>query len=396
MLAAALFAACDTAGDGAAVDADAVGSDATPRADTAADAAADTVAPSTAGEQVLTKGNGDDLFPSLDGDDLVWARLIVDRSSLAPDATAPDCLQCPWCGGCNWQVVHKRLPSGNERVLHLGVGLGAAPRVRDGHVAFVDGNNQATLIDLGSGDEQPLNDTIYSGRAPLMRDGRVWWYGWDSRRGAQAILAWDVATNTRALSLQVSLSEWWWGSQSQLAGIGRAMPFDVDGERAVFAAWSTTASIEAVSLATGEITTLVVDPARDHIRALLVAGTLVTLSYDHALGCGEASCALAFTAFGVDGPTALAPDAEPSIYLTPVVDATRLVWLDKRDPSYALWGLDLADLGDGSDGAAAEAVRLTSAEAHLGAFSPPTLSAERLVWADRRSGRWHLVMRTWR
>ncbi len=80
------------------------------------------IAPAPEGERPLVvevgSDSADQLFPALEGDDLVWVegRPIPARLGDADPATI-DCLACPTCGWCDWEVKHQDLASGQSSVL---------------------------------------------------------------------------------------------------------------------------------------------------------------------------------------------------------------------------------------------------------------------------------------
>lgn len=382
-----IFAGCDGAGG------DARGGD--DEATLAPGDATVEVAPPAREEKLATtSSDGDDLFPALDGDDLVWVRMSVDTSMLQPGQEAPDCMQCPWCGGCNFAVMHRNLVSGAEAVLSRGVGFNGPARVSEGRAAFVDSGYQVHVVDLDTGANHDLAGAPQSGRVVALRDGILWWFGYDS--GNSQLIGVDLDSGERLASVPTYLAETWW-SIGNLASNGRAAPVAVDGTRLMWCSWgNASVRVQTAGLAGDDVHDALNDGTRDHIRILLLAdGSLVTESYVHASGCGEAACELAFTRFtlGSDGVASddgapLVADAQPTLYVAPVASGDRLLWVDKRDGAYALWGVDVA--------AGSEARRLTSEDAVVGVVSPPAFDGQRVVWPDLRDGHWRLMMRTWK
>ena len=116
------------------------------------------------------------------------------------------------------------------------------------------------------------------------------------------------------------------------------------------------------------------------------AGGDTTMVVDQAETCVRGLCDLLIEAFGDGGLQPVAIDALPTRYVLPALAGERYVWVDYRDGPYAVHGVD----PDGRE------LRLSSDRAEIGALSNVAASGQRVVWADRRSGRWRLVAGSWR
>ncbi len=355
--------------------------------------------PPVAGERALTHGSdGDDLFPSLDGDELVWVRIRVDATLLASGQEAPDCLSCPYCTGCVADIRHRRLPDGEEETLSTTYGVRAAPRIGDGHIVWFDQNGYIQLYDLATRRTASVPETTYGNRTPIPFGGALWWYGYDySSWGSWGLMAYDLSAGERSTELVTPMDDGWWGSGG-LNGMGVGQPFALGTKRVVWSRWEAadaqaeewTFVVHAWPYYGTEAPAVPLDPERDHIHPMLTASdTLVTENYLHGAGCTVGNCDLALTAYPANGaPRELAPGAKPSLLIDPVVAGDRIVWLDHRDGLYHLWAVDVARPAEG-------ARRMTSDKAKVGTLSTFAAGTRGLVWADRRTGRWRLYSRDW-
>lgn len=365
-------------------------------AETADSVAPETKVPSAAGEQALTRGDdGDDLFPSIAGDDLTWVRLRSDRTGLGPGETATDCLSCPWCGTCVSEIRYKHLPNGEEQVLASEYGLRSAPEIGDGRITWCDTNGVMQIHALATGRTDPVPQQSYANRAPIPLDDRLWWYGYDPN-GNWGLVAYDVATAEARTAIVTTMNSPWWGSGG-LNGVGIGQPFVLGSERVVWSSWEPVDDLQQTygfvihSWPYAGITAPIVaiDPARDHAFPLLTDNdTLVTANYLRSEGCSVQRCDLALTAYRpTGGVRELTPGGKPSLLVDPVVTGNRVAWLDYRDGRYQIWSIDLA-----SDRPAA---RLTSEVAQVGTLSTIAAGTRGVVWADHRSGHWRLFARAW-
>lgn len=377
------LAACDDGAASPASDpatADAVGADgdATP-----------TPAPSERGERALTSGASDDLFPALDGDDLVWVRLTVDAAAAPAGGEPPDCMASPYLDACDWRLMTRKLPAGSERLLLVSSGVPYPPVVSGGHVVFTDSSNQQTWdITLAGGASQPLDAIPPGHRAVALRDGRVWSYGYDYVGGGMSTIAVELASGERVATVLMNASDygWWAGA---LGALARPPSVDVGDDHLVWSTWSGSSVIMSAALDGSDPGPLGVDADLDLIRPRVVGDRAVVESYVRASGCGQ-FCALGLVVVGDDGGLTPIADAEPSAYVALASHGARVAWVDRRGGAYAIWGVALA-----ADASRARPERLSSDAARIGTLGPPAVGASRVVWSDRRSGRWHLVERSW-
>ena len=326
----------------------------------------------------------EDLFPDLSGDDLVWVQSWLDVSAPGVNAET-QCLSCPYCNGCRWDLMYRRLPAGPPEVLSTGASPRSGPLVGDGVIVWLDDAGNVVLRDLVTAEVTRVPALTWLSATPTPHGGRLWWWGYDSLSGSYGLISYDRKNGVLKSGLSVYLQDPNASASSSLSGLSRRQPFTVTDDAVLFALWEETISIQQWSF-TGNATPVIKDPQRSHLRVLQRAdGALVTLSYDNTDGCQTAACALAFTAFVGEAETPLAPDAVPTRYVPPVVAGDRLLWVDHRDGAYAVYGV-------GPDGAE---LRLSSDEAEIGAVSSIAASGRRVVWADHRSGRWRLMARDW-
>ncbi|MCC6621927.1 MAG: hypothetical protein IT385_11765 [Deltaproteobacteria bacterium] len=346
------------------------------------------VVPPARDEVTLTATDeADDLFPALAGDDLVWVRVEPDREVARGDQEI-DCFACVGCSTCRWSVMHRRLPDGEERVVWSGRWVAGAPTVDDGLVTFIDGDNVVRLVDLASLATERIHPPSYLGRGPLVREGLVWWYAWDGHVGGQAMVAWDPTLPGVVTRVRADANEMSFVPNGTVGAVGRRQPFALDGARLVWASHTTGGGVVNVAdLGTGDRSEALVDAQRAHLTPLVVGDTIVTLAYDLADSCYEARCELSLERIQGGAATPLAPDAQPTVYLPPVSDGRRVAWVDRRDGPYMIVGVDVAAGGDER--------RLSSEDARVGVVSRLAFDDGRLVWSDRRTGRWRLVMRRW-
>lgn len=383
-VASAALAGCDVAEITPADQVDSIDADAT--SEVAAEVGGEVVVPPPAHlERLVTTGDADDLYPDLAGDDLVWARLWLDTS--APGATAEtDCLTCPYCSGCRFDVMHKRLPDGPETLLHGSTTPHSAPRVGDGVVTWADASGNIAVHDLASGSTSTVVAAAWVGATPVPRDGRLWWLGYDPDAQQNALMSWTRATGILRAELHTWMNSLYWGFGSALGAIGERQPFVLGEDQVLWPSWSGTSIIMGWPYQGSAITTALEDPERDHVRVLILAGdTFITESYVRAVGCSTSDCELALMAHDAAGSRRLVPDARPSRYVPPVTDGERVAWVDRRGGPYTVYGLDASGVGE----------RLSSEQAVIGALSNLAASEGRVVWSDRRNGHWQLVVRDW-
>jgi hypothetical protein len=349
------------------------------------------IAPPPEGERPVIAESGEDspdqLFPTLEGDDLVWVegRPVPARLGDADPATI-DCLACPTCGWCDWEVKHKDLASGESSVLWTQTTLRAPPRLKGGIVVWIRSDGGFDALDLGSGQTWGASgDAIgYLNVTPIPAAGALWWNGYHPQDGRSGIQRYVLATGKLELVSEGWLYSNWDPSGSGLAQVAKSAIFDVDSNGD--AVYPENGGAVARTGAIGQPPTrLELDSARTFIR-VVAAGTdeLVTVDYAADLGCAETTCVLALHLWrdGVATPLTDAA-ARPTRYVAPVVSGRRVYWLDHRDGPYVLYSTSLDDPEDGLR-------RETSEEAVLSGWVPPACSGGRCVWMDKRGGGWRV------
>ncbi len=347
----------------------------------------ETSPPSPRAEAVISEGAGvgearDDLFPDLAGDDLVWIRVWLDTSIANVDA-ATDCMTCPGCHGCRFDVVHRRLPDGPARTLDSGRMPRTGPRVGGGLASWVDDEGRILVRNLAGDTHEIVTTGTWLQAAPVPFDGKLWWRAWDNASQRHAVFVHDIASATRERAFSAELFDPYWVASSQLAQLAQRQPFSIGAHGVDFVATDDAQSVRRWAWQ-GSPEVLLTQAERVFARVLQRAdGTVVTAGYPASTGCVVGQCELALHALDRAGIAPIAPDARPSLYTTPVVGGDTVVWLDRRDGRYQVHAA-------GPDGAER---RLSSELAEIGAVSTLAANARGAVWADRRSGRWRLVWR---
>ena len=355
------------------------------------DAGDDTSAPpspSTPEDELVSTGGAvgearDDLFPDLSGNDLVWLRIWLDEA--APGAAADtDCLVTPYMAGCRFDAMYRALPDGPAEVLYEGRSPRSAPRVGDGLAVWLEDGGGLIVRELATRSQRPVPVSSWVPTTPTPFDGELWWYGYDSWSGGYGLMAYDLASELTELRVSTYLQDPHWSPSSQLSQLSQRQPFSAGDERIVWVAWDGTQVVQEWPYG-GKPDTIVSEPSRAAVRALLLDDdVLVTMSQTN-VGCQPSACELDFTSYEGSDEHALAADAEPSRYVPPVADGGRIVWLDRRNGMYEVWGA----AADGS------AMPLSSVDAVIGAVSTLAASEGLVVWADRRSGRFRLMAAQW-
>ena len=252
------------------------------------------------------------------------------------------------------------------------------PRVAGDAAGPLEGLLRARQRAVGAGDFHRLRQLRCDQRHPR-------WWGYDSLSGSYAFISYELTSGTTRTGLSTYPFDPNLSPTSPLSSLARRQPFTVTDDAVLFAFWNASLGIQQWPFS-GNARPLIEDAERSHLRVLeRDDGSLVTLSYDTTADCQPASCALAFTAFTGDIASPLAPAAVPTRYVEPVGDGDRVLWLDRRDGPYALYGVT----PDGHE------LRLSSEKAEIGALSSIAAGNGRVVWADRRSGRWRLMSRDW-
>ena len=360
-----LWCACDVAEVDSAASRDA--------ADVSELAEVEVTQPSSVEQPIEGDGASDDLFPDLSGDDLVWVQVRLDTSVAAPET---DCLTCPYCAGCRFDLVHRRLPDRQTTLLAAQAQATSRPRVHDGTVVWLDGSSVIHVRDVDSGESYQGSPQAWIGTTPVPFNGKVWWWGYDSSVG-YGVVSFDYTRDVIQAEHRVSMLDPNLSTGS-LASFARSQPFSIDAHGIVFATNDARALMRWAFR--GEAEVLVQNEASGArlLRGLTRDdGRLVVLSDD-----GDAR----LTLDGHDLSTT------PSRYVAPVVDGDRVLWLDFRDGGYAVFGAREAGRAGTS---APEIVRVSSEAAVIGAISSIGASDGRVVWSDHRSGRWRLMTRTW-
>ncbi len=328
--------------------------------------AAEVIEP-TAVEQVIeSEAASDDLFPDLSSNDLVWVKVRLDTSVGAADT---DCTSCPYCAGCRFEVVHRRLPNRQTLLLAGQAQPSARPRVRDGVAVWLDASSVIHVRDLDSAKAYRGDPQTWLGATPVPHGGKVWWWGYHQGAG-YGLISFDykrdlIVAEHGASILDLNISS------GNLADLAREQPFSIDARGIVYANYDARTLLRwAFEGEAEELLRHAPDEAR-LLRGLTRAdGRLVVLADD-----GDAHLM-------VDDEVL---STTPSRYVAPVVDGDRVVWLDFREGGYAVYGA----------GDASEVVRVSSSAAVIGAISSIAASDGRVVWSDHRSGRWRLMTRTW-
>ena len=333
--------------------------------------------------------SADQLFPALEGDDLIW---VEGRPALARvgDAEAPvvDCLACPTCGNCVWEIKHLDLGSGETSVLGSETSLRGPPRLRDGIAVWMRTDGGFDALDLGTGETWGASgDAIgYLNVTPIPAAGALWWVGYHSSDGRSGIQRYVLATGKTELVSEGWLYSNWDPSGGGLAQVARSAIFDVDSNGD--AVYPDNGGVARTGAVGQPPTRLELDSTRTIIRVVSAGpDDLVTLDYDADLGCAETTCILALHLWRDGVATPLTDDAaRPTRYVAPVVSGRRVYWLDHRDGPYALYSTSLDDPEGGLR-------RETSEDAVLSGWVPPACSGGRCAWMDRRDGTWRIYGR---
>ncbi|MBT9560608.1 MAG: hypothetical protein IV100_31580 [Myxococcales bacterium] len=352
------------------------------------------IAPAPEGERPLIAASEptapDQLFPALEGDDLVWVegRPIPARIGDADPATF-DCLACPTCGYCDWEVKHRDLASGESSVLWTQTTLRGPPRLKDGIVVWLRTDGGFDALDLGSGQTWGASgDAIgYLNITPIPAAGALWWTGYHPQDGRSGIQRYVLATGKTELVSEAWLYSNWDPSGSGLAQVAKSAIFDVDSNGD--AVYPENGGAVARTGAVGQPPTrLELDSVRTFIRVVSAGpDELVTLDYDAELGCAETTCVLSLHLWRAGESVQLTDlAARPTRYVAPVVSGRRVYWLDHRDGPYALYSTSL----DNPEGGLR---RETSEDAVLSGWVPPACSGGRCVWMDKRDGNWRIYGR---
>lgn len=391
VVALAIVAGCD-AGDGADrgaprdafgdadVAADAV--DATDAIDAADGADGDVHSdPEVVGRERVVSSDGahDDLAPDLSGDDLVWMRIRLDPAvaAVTPDT---DCVSCPYCNGCTFSAIYRRLPGGDERVLDEGRQPRAAPRVGDGVAVWLDDAGHAAFREVGAalGPVVKLPEWVWIAPTPVPAAGALWWWGYDSTVSRYALMRYDRASGAiTPHDLGANLASGLSPPSTQLYSLVARPPFTLAEDGVLFVPDSGAGLVRRWRW-DGSVETVDFGPDLRPRAAEAIDGAVMSLAYPTR--CSP--CALALAIVDRDGPAPRAPDAAPSIHVNPVGDGERFVWVDHRDGPYTI----MAAAADGDE------VRVSSDAAVIGALSPIAASAGRVAWADRRDGRMRIML----
>jgi len=350
--------------------------------------------PAAALEQVVSvageaRGARDDLFCDLSGDDLVWVQLWLDLSVTGATADT-DCTTCPYCAGCRFDFMYRRLPAGRAELLHSSSYAQAGPQVGNGVATWVGEGGETYMRDLARGETKVVPSPAWVSAAPVVHGNNLWWWGYDNAVGSYSFSAYDRTSGLVESGPATYVNDPSAYTSAPLAGLARRQPFTVSDDGIWYTRWDGTPAL--VLWRFGGTPEVVFDATdRIHLRALPQSdGGIVTLGYE-SNACEASTCGLGFTAYAgdqghIDGSgESLAADAVPSRYVAPVADGDRIVWVDHRDGPYAIYGV----------GPTGDERRLTSDAAEIGAVSTIAASNGRVVWADRRSGRWRIMARAW-
>ena len=340
-------------------------------------------------ETALTDPTRDSICPDLDGEDLVWyeAKPIP---AMRVEGQETDCLACPGCGQCEWNLRHKRVSGGAETLIAVEQYAQTAPQVGDGLVTWLHSDGTAGVFELETGAlhtvKAPTNS--YFNWAPTPSQGALWWYGYNYVTGGSGIHVTDIDSGATEMKVQANIYENWSTPNGTLNSVTRSQPFSLAGGGATWTDWGNSSQlVRRWSAGSSAAEIAWEDPTRDFTAAVgLDDGRLITKSYDRALGCSEMACQPEIRLHDGKSVKELTGKGHPTLYGRPVVAGGRVFWLDFRDGPYAIWSRRLDDLATGPE-------RLSSEEAVLGAAAPVAASESHLAWMDRRDGIWRIYVK---
>ncbi len=355
----------------------------------------------------VTTSKDDELYPDLDpkdADALVYVVSRLDPAKLPKGTTvAPNCIQCPTCQGCAMEVWHKNVSSGKATKLTDAASgwLNSSPRISGGVPYWLRNSNELMEYDFSKQapvvltftapptPQNPWTQQYYFNNVPELSDGVYYWYGWHQAHNKNGILRVKRGTTQVELVVEDNLYHWYFGNGGG-SNLGRRQVFTVSDNRIAYPRYDHDTGVQRVrymlyDLKTGQKTTLADADGYTVVGGILGGGRVAWKRADAKKGCSEQGCEIDLVAKELTG-TELgvgSSAAKPSVYAELVMAGSWLLWVDYREVTYAVYGVDLASNER-------REVRVTGEEAVVGAYVGPVVSGNRIVWMDRRSGNWDL------
>ena len=358
--------------------------------------------PSAALELAVTDTGVHELFPDVGAGGIVFMRLYLDESRLQPEQEPPDCMQCTWCNGCRYRMIHYDPATGTEGMIAEEERPQSAPRITGNRVIWLrrlNGNNEIRLHDLETGQQksvQPQN-VSWINAVPILRGDKLYWHGYIYGNGywdysGNGIIESDIHTGTPKLVAKANVYWPYYNTPNWAQQFGRPSVFATDGKRAVWAEYQSSHVVlkvkEIGTDAEAQPKVFAQQEGLDFMHPALDGDAVVWKSYVRDQGCNDKKCELTLRSTWQNAAPKMLSEgvAEPSRYSPLTLDGGRVYWLDFRGGPYAVYRHDLSKPG-------AEDERLTSSDALLSAHAAVSVHQGRLVWMDRRTGNWDIYQK---
>jgi len=347
--------------------------------------------PAAKAESALTSTNADDLFPEALGENMVCMRAKPQPNE---DGVLVDCLQCPNCNLCFWDIVHVNITTGKETTLETVEGLLSAPHLAGDRAYWLsrDGNDRAiTIENLTTGKRTlfKLDSGQWIAEVPTLQGDWLYWSGYNQSKNQKGLVRANIVNGTKQFLFAATFQDIDYSQGGQLERVAKRQPFVVTSDGVY---WVTTKgpgrSIRRWRFDTKNESTLVQKSSVEMFALAAGDGFIAWKERVNGNCYSNGACGIAIRGyiFG-EGAVDLTPsNAKISRYAHLSIAGDIVFWADYREGPYAIFGRDVFHLN-------ASELRYTSQSAVIGSWTSPTVTEFQLVWMDGRDESWNIFSR---
>ncbi len=347
--------------------------------------------PPAKAESALTSAAADDLFPEALGENMVCMRANPQPDE---DGVLTDCLQCPNCMLCFWDIVHVNMTTGKEAILETVEALLSSPKLSGDRAYWLsfDGDDRViTIQNLTTGKRTVFkpDSEQWTNYVPTLHGDWLYWAGYTMPMYQNGLLRANIVNGSTQFLFSATFRDIDYSQGGQLERMAKKQPIAITDDGVY---WVTTKgpgrSIRRWRFDTKKETTLVQKSGVEMFALAAGDGFIAWKERTNGNCYSKGPCDIAILGyvFGAGAVDLTPSKAKVSRYGNLSIAGDLVFWADYREGPYAIFGRDVFHLSTSE-------LRYTSQTAVIGSWTSPTVTGFQLVWMDGRDESWNIFSR---